>query len=108
MRLSAGKCVTQRTASPLVSTNSRHLVEGPIALIFYHVRTSTFHHYDRSMYVYGLSHSYILQLQHQSVFHDTCFTFVSLMSLLDIVTPFGHNFPRLLLLCGINSHTSTL
>ena len=51
----AGKCATQCTASPLVSTNPLRLVEGPIHLIFYHVRASTFHHYDRSMYVYGPS-----------------------------------------------------
>ena len=46
-----------RTASPLVSTNPRRLVQGPIPLIFYQVRASTFHHYDRSMYVYGLKGS---------------------------------------------------
>ena len=57
MRSSAGKCVTQCTAppqSPLVSTNPGRLIDGPIPLIFYHVRASTFHHCDRSMYVYGL------------------------------------------------------
>ena len=54
MRLSAKKNAMQCTASPLVSTNPRSLVEGPIPLIFYTVRASTFHHYDRSMYVYGL------------------------------------------------------
>ena len=56
MRLSKGKCATQRTASPLsVFTNPRRLLQGPIPLLLYHVRASTFHHYDRSMYVYGLS-----------------------------------------------------
>ena len=54
MRSNVGKCAAQCTVSPLVSTNPRRLVEGPILLIFYQVRASTFHHYDRSMYVYGL------------------------------------------------------
>ena len=55
MRSSKWRCAPQRPASPLVSTNPRRLVQGPIPLIFYHVRASTFHHYDRSMYVNGLS-----------------------------------------------------
>ena len=40
---------------PLVSANPHRLVAGPILLIFYHVLASTFHHYDWSMYVYGLN-----------------------------------------------------
>ena len=55
---SGRKCATQCTASPFVSTNPRHLVECPILLIFYHVLASTFHHYDRSMHVYGLISTY--------------------------------------------------
>ena len=60
MQSNARKCATQCTASLLVSTNPRRLIEGPIPLIFYHVRASTLHHSDWSMYVNGLRFKVIL------------------------------------------------